>query len=84
MRPIMARSNAICGGWRIIRTCQNYLREIYQWPGIRETARIDHIKRGYYSIAHINPTKVVPLGPLLDLDRPHDRDRLSGQGVMAV
>ena len=62
----------------------NYLREIYQWPGIRETARIDHIKRGYYSIAHINPTLIVPLGPVLDLDRPHDRERLAGEGVMAV
>jgi len=62
----------------------NYLREIYQWPGIRETARIDHIKRGYYSIAHINPTGIVPLGPLLDLDRPYDRARLTGQGVMTV
>ena len=62
----------------------NYLREIYQWPGIRETARIDHIKRGYYSIAHINPARIVPLGPLLDLDRAHDRARLAGQGVMAA
>lgn len=60
----------------------NYLLEIYQWPGIRETVRIDHIKRGYYSIGHLNPTGIVPLGPLLDLDRPHDRERLSGHGVL--
>ncbi|MCB1445823.1 MAG: glutathione S-transferase family protein [Rhizobiaceae bacterium] len=58
-----------------------YVREIYQWPGIRETVRIDHIKRGYYSIAHINPTKIVPVGPELDLDSPHGRDGLSGKGV---
>lgn len=62
----------------------NYLREIYQWPGIRETVRIDHIKRGYYSIAHINPAGIVPLGPVQDLERPHDRTRLTGQGVVAV
>ncbi len=62
----------------------NYLREIYQWPGIRETVRIDHIKRGYYSITHINPTQIVPLGPLQDLDQPHDRERLLGQGVVAA
>ncbi len=60
----------------------SYMREIYQWPGIRETVRIDHIKRGYYSIAHINPTGIVPAGPLLDFDRPHGRARLSGKGVM--
>ncbi len=60
----------------------SYTREIYQWPGIRETVRIDDIKRGYYSIAHINPTGIVPLGPLLDFDRPHGRARLAGKGVM--
>jgi len=62
----------------------DYLREIYQWPGIRETARIDQIKRGYYSIAHINPTRIVPIGPALDLDRPHDRARLDGRGVITL
>ncbi|WP_275790004.1 glutathione S-transferase family protein [Pararhizobium gei] len=59
-----------------------YLREIHQWPGIAETVRIDHIKRGYYSIAHINPTGIVPLGPVLDLDQPHGRTWLTGQGIM--
>ncbi|MGL9734765.1 MAG: hypothetical protein ACR5LF_00450 [Symbiopectobacterium sp.] len=28
----------------------NYLRELYQWPGIKETLNIDHIKAGYYGI----------------------------------
>lgn len=59
-----------------------YLRELYQWQGIAETVRIDHIKRGYYSIAHINPTRIVPVGPLLDFTRPHGRERLEGQGIM--
>lgn len=58
-----------------------YMREIHQWPGIRETVRIDHIKRGYYSIAHINPTKIVPVGPELDFDSSHGRDGLVGKGV---
>jgi glutathionyl-hydroquinone reductase len=58
-----------------------YVREIYQWPGMRETVKIDQIKRGYYSIAHINPTKIVPLGPELDFDAPHGRDALAGKGV---
>ncbi|MCZ4089848.1 glutathione S-transferase family protein [Sinorhizobium psoraleae] len=59
----------------------NYVREIYQWPGIRESVRIDHIKRGYYGIRHVNPTGIVAAGPVLDLDRPHDRHRLRGLGV---
>jgi putative glutathione S-transferase len=62
----------------------NYTRELYQWPGIAETVRIDHIKRGYYSIAHINPTKIIPKGPEQDFNRPHDRGRLVGNGVFGV
>jgi glutathionyl-hydroquinone reductase len=58
-----------------------YLREVYRWPGIRETVRIDQIKRGYYSIAHINPTKIVPLGPEQDFDAPHKRAGLARKGV---
>ena len=58
-----------------------YVREIYQWPGIRETVRIDQIKKGYYSIAHINPTKIVPIGPEQDFETPHGRDGLVGKGV---
>ncbi|NHT74897.1 glutathione S-transferase family protein [Rhizobiaceae bacterium CRRU44] len=61
---------------------QAYLRDIYQWPGIAETVRIDHIKRGYYSIAHINPTGIVPLGPDLDVTSPHGRDGLAGEGIV--
>ncbi|MBP5979180.1 MAG: glutathione S-transferase family protein [Halomonas sp.] len=60
----------------------NYLREIYQWPGVAETVDMDHIKRHYYySHDTINPTRIVPAGPLLDFERSHDRGRLPGQGV---
>ncbi|WP_227370459.1 glutathione S-transferase family protein [Halomonas sp. M20] len=60
----------------------NYLRELYQWPGIKETVNLDHIKRHYYySHDTINPTRIVPKGPVLDFDRPHDRERLTGRGV---
>jgi putative glutathione S-transferase len=39
---------------------------------------LDHIKRHYYmSHEHINPTRIVPLGPLLDFARPHGRERLA-------
>jgi putative glutathione S-transferase len=60
----------------------NYLRELYQWPGIKETVDFDHIQRHYYySHDTINPTRIVPQGPILDLDRPHDRERLPGRGI---
>ena len=56
-----------------------YLRDLYQQPGIRETVNFDHIKRHYYfTHDEINPTRIVPLGPILDLDRPHDREHLAG------
>jgi glutathionyl-hydroquinone reductase len=57
---------------------QGYLQDLYQTPGIGETVNFDHIKRHYY-ITHteINPTQIVPLGPALDLARPHGRERLS-------
>jgi putative glutathione S-transferase len=53
-----------------------YLRDLYQQPGIAETVNFDHIKRHYY-ITHgdINPTRIVPIGPALDLTRPHGRER---------
>ncbi len=54
----------------------NYLRDLYQQPGIDETVHFDHIKRHYYySHASINPTRIVPRGPELNLHAPHDRDR---------
>ncbi|MHB0777658.1 glutathione S-transferase family protein [Halomonas sp. WWR20] len=60
----------------------NYLRELYQWPGVRDTVNFDHIKRHYYySHDTINPTRIVPRGPALDLMRPHDRERLPGRGI---
>lgn len=55
-----------------------YLRDLYQRPGIADTVNFDHIKRHYYMIHdEINPTRIVPLGPILDLHRPPGRERLS-------
>ncbi len=55
-----------------------YLRDLYQIPGIAATVNFDHIKRHYYyTHDDINPTRIVPLGPLLDLDAPHGRERLA-------
>jgi len=54
----------------------NYLLELYQIPGIDETVNMDHIKQHYYtSHPEINPTGIVPRGPLLNFDQPHNRKR---------
>jgi len=51
-----------------------YLRELYQMPGVAETVDFDQIKRHYYvSQTTINPTQVVPMGPDIDYLRPHTR-----------
>jgi putative glutathione S-transferase len=54
-----------------------YLRDLYQTTGVAETVDIDQIKRHYY-MTHggINPSRIVPAGPILDLDAPHGRDDL--------
>lgn len=54
-----------------------YVRDLYQTPGVAKTVDMRHIKHHYYrSHKTINPTGVVPVGPALDLDRPHGRDAL--------
>ncbi len=67
--------------WRRIIDCpnlSNYLRDLYQIPGIAETVDINQIKRHYYgSQPQVNPTGIVPLGPHLDFDAPHDRNRFA-------
>lgn len=56
----------------------NYLRELYQLPGVAETVNLHHIKMHYYgSHATINPTRIVPLGPEVDFEAPHDRGRIA-------
>ena len=57
---------------------QGYLMDLYQQPGVGATVNFDHIKRHYYyTHDDINPTRIVPLGPALDLSLPHGRERLS-------
>ncbi|SEP86425.1 putative glutathione S-transferase [Pseudomonas sp. NFACC02] len=61
----------------------NWLREMYQWPGVADTVDFVHIKHHYYaSHATINPTGVVPKGPKQDFSGAHDRGRLSGKGIL--
>jgi putative glutathione S-transferase len=54
-----------------------YLCDLYNWPGIAETVNFDHIKRHYYyTHDDINPTRIVPVGPIQDFSKRHDRQRL--------
>jgi len=54
----------------------NYLRDLFQQPGVSETVNFEHIKvHYYYSHDTINPTRVVPVGPEINYLSKHDRDR---------
>lgn len=55
-----------------------YLRDLYQIPGVAETVNINYIKMHYYgSHETINPTRIIPVGPEIDFNAPHGRERLS-------
>jgi glutathionyl-hydroquinone reductase len=67
-----------CNIRRIVdyRNLWAYTRDLYQHPGVAETVDFGHIKRHYYmSHRRINPTGIVPVGPVLDFDVPADRGR---------
>ncbi|MGF1676673.1 MAG: glutathione S-transferase family protein [Rivularia sp. (in: cyanobacteria)] len=55
----------------------NYLKELYQMPGVKETCNLDHIKRHYYiSHPNVNPHQIVPKGPIINFDEPHNREQV--------
>ena len=55
----------------------NYVREMYQIEGIADTVNFEHIKTHYYaSHLTINPTGIVPVGPLQDFMTAHNRQDL--------
>ena len=60
-----------------------YLRELFQWPGVRETCDLHKIKAGYYSSqSHVNPTGIVPVGPVHGTPGAAARARgTAGRGV---
>lgn len=52
-----------------------YLKELFQVAGVKQTTNFEHIKRHYYfSHVMINPTQVVPAGPIMDLESAHGRE----------
>jgi putative glutathione S-transferase len=51
-----------------------YTRELYQHPGVAETVDFHHIKQHYYgSMETVNPSGIVPIGPMIDWNEPHGR-----------
>jgi putative glutathione S-transferase len=55
----------------------SYARDLYQHPGFGDTTSFDRIKRHYYMThPQLNPTRIVPVGPVMDWNAPHTRDRL--------
>lgn len=59
----------------------NYLRDLYQTPGVATTVDMLHIKAHYYaSHETVNPTRITPKGPELDFMAAHDRDRFGKAG----
>ena len=53
----------------------NYCRDLYQQPGIAEVCHLTFAKIGYYNNPTVNPNGVVPLGPDIDFDQAHNRNR---------
>lgn len=58
-----------------------YARDLFQTPGFGDTIDFDQIKQHYYVVhSDINPTGIVPAGPLLvGWMSPHGRESLSGR-----
>ncbi len=55
-----------------------FVRDLYQQPGIAGTVNMSHIKKHYYmSHDSINPTAIVPQGPVLDFEAPHQREQIN-------
>lgn len=60
----------------------NYTLELYQLDDLADTCHFDHIKSHYYySHESINPSRIVPKGPILDRLIDHNRERLPGEIV---
>ena len=56
----------------------HYVRDLFQQPGVADTVNIDYIKAHYYgSHSSINPTLIIPAGPIVDYSKPHNRASLS-------
>ncbi|KAJ0397554.1 hypothetical protein ATCC90586_006414 [Pythium insidiosum] len=54
----------------------NYLKDVYQVPGMKATVNFRHIRESYFaSNPTLNPFSIVPTGVDFDYASPHDRAR---------
>ena len=54
----------------------NYTKDIYQISGISSTVNMEHIRKSYYGgHSPINPYGIIPVGPNIDYNAPHDREK---------
>ena len=61
----------------------NYLKDIYQIPGMADTVNMKHIKHHFFrSHPSVNPHGIVPAGPGIDYSGPHDRERFSAKPLL--
>ena len=52
----------------------DYTRDLYQLPNVAVTVDMERIKAGYYGM--LSPNGIIPKGPVLDFNAPHDRATL--------
>ncbi len=56
----------------------NYLRDLYQTPGIADVCDVAGMKQGVFSKAGpVGSNGIIPVGPIADYSRPHDRSRFA-------
>lgn len=87
MFPTLVRFDAVynihfkCSVRRIVDYLNlwNYLKDLYQTPGVAETVNMSHIKEHYYTThTDVNPSQLIAKGPDIDFEESHDRDRFPG------
>ncbi|NJO77210.1 MAG: glutathione S-transferase family protein [Cyanobacteria bacterium RM1_2_2] len=62
-----------------------YLRDLYQLPGVAATCNLEAVKRDYYgNLFPLNPGGLIPIGPEIDLNQPHDRERLTSTEALGI
>jgi len=55
----------------------NYMRELYQVPGVAATVKPRYYVINYWSIKRVNPTGIIPKGTPVDFGQSHNRARLA-------
>lgn len=54
----------------------NYMKELYQYPGVEDTINFNHIRNHYFrSHPGVNPHGIVPVQSEYSLNTPHNRER---------